>query len=54
MKNYPTDITDNQWQFIKKTLNFNERKRKHDLRTICNAIMYLVKTGIMDKMVAFF
>ncbi|CEN47944.1 Uncharacterised protein [Capnocytophaga canimorsus] len=43
MKNYPTDITDNQWQFIKKTLNFNERKRKHDLRTIWNAIMYLVK-----------
>ncbi|CEN35136.1 hypothetical protein CCAN12_590008 [Capnocytophaga canimorsus] len=32
MKNYPTDITDNQWQFIKKTLNFNEKKRKHDLR----------------------
>ncbi|MFK8296708.1 transposase, partial [Capnocytophaga canimorsus] len=50
MKNYPTDITDNQWQFIKKTLNFNERKRKHDLRTICNAIMYLVKTGYQWRM----
>lgn len=45
MKNYPTDISDNQWQFIKKTLNFNERKRKYDLRIIWNAIMYLVKTG---------
>ncbi|MFJ1426662.1 transposase, partial [Capnocytophaga canimorsus] len=50
MKNYPTDITDNQWQFIKKTLNFNERKRKHDLRTIWNAIMYLVKTGCQWRM----
>lgn len=45
MKNYPTNISDNQWQFIKKTLNFNDRKRKHNLRTIWNAIMYLVKTG---------
>lgn len=45
MKNYSTDITDNQWQFIKKSLNFDNRKRKHDLRTIWNAIMYLLKTG---------
>lgn len=45
MKNYSTNITDNQWQFIKKTLNFNNRKRKHSLRMIWNAIMYLIKTG---------
>ncbi len=46
MKNYLTNITDdNQWQFIKKTLNFNNRKRKYNLRTIWDAIMYLVKTG---------
>lgn len=50
MKNYPTNITDNQWQFIKKTLNFNNRKRKYDLRTIWNAIMYLVKTGCQWRM----
>lgn len=50
MKNYPTNITDNQWQFIKKTLNFNNRKRKHNLRTIWNAIMYLVKTGCQWRM----
>ena len=50
MRNYPTNISDNQWQFIKKTLNFNERKRKHDLRTIWNAIMYLVKTGCQWRM----
>lgn len=50
MKEYPTNITDNQWQFIKKTLNFNERKRKYDLRIIWNAIMYLVKTGCQWRM----
>jgi len=26
MKTYLTDLSDSQWQFIKKTLNFNERK----------------------------
>jgi transposase len=50
MKIYPTNISDNQWQFIKKTLNFNNRKRKYDLRTIWNAIMYLVKTGCQWRM----
>ena len=50
MKNYSTNITDNQWQFIKKTLNFNNRKRKHELRIIWNAIMYLIKTGCQWRM----
>jgi len=50
MKNYSTNITDNQWQFIKKTLNFNDRKRKYNLRTIWNAIMYLVKIGFQWRM----
>lgn len=49
-KNYPSNITDNQWQFIKKTLNFKERKRKYDLRSVWNAIMYLVKTGCQWRM----
>lgn len=31
-------------------MNFNERKRKFDLRTIWNAIMYLVKTGCQWRM----
>jgi len=30
-KVYPTDITDNQWQYIEKSLLWKERKRKHDL-----------------------
>ena len=25
---YPTDLTDNQWQYIKKTMNLKDRKRK--------------------------
>jgi transposase len=50
MKIYPTDLSDNQWQFIKKTLQFSERKRKHDLRSIWNAIQYIVKTGCQWRM----
>ena len=41
---YSTDLTDFQWQFIKSSLIFQERKRKHDLRTIWNVIHYVVKT----------
>jgi transposase len=50
MKNYPTDLSDNQWQFIKKTLQLDERKRKHNLRSIWDAIQYLVKTGCQWRM----
>jgi len=50
MKKYPTDLSDNQWQFIKKALQLGERKRKHNLRTIWNAIHYLVKTGCQWRM----
>lgn len=47
---YPTDLTDNQWQFIQKTLLFEERKRKHELKEIWNGIFYLVKTGFQWRM----
>jgi transposase len=50
MKNYSTDLSDNQWQFIKNTLQLGERKRKHNLRSIWNAIHYLVKTGCQWRM----
>jgi putative transposase len=50
MKKYPTDLSDNQWQFIKKTLQIDDRKRKHSLRSIWNAIQYLVKTGCQWRM----
>lgn len=47
---YPTDLSETQWQFIKKTLQLDERKRKHSLRSIWNAINYLVKTGCQWRM----
>lgn len=49
-KIYPTDLTDTQWQFIEKNLLFEERKRKHDLKEIFNAIFYLVKTDCQWRM----
>ena len=47
---YPTDLTQTRWQFIKKTLELDDRKRKHDLCHIWNAIFYLVKTGCQWRM----
>lgn len=47
---YSTDLSHTQWQFIKSSLNIDERKRKHDLRDIWNGIMYLVKTGCQWRM----
>ena len=49
-KTYPTDLTDNQWQYIEKTLLFEDRKRKHELKEIFNGIFYLVKTGCQWRM----
>lgn len=48
--NYSTDLSDSQWQFIKKVLNFNDRKRRHCLRVIWNSIHYIVKTGCQWRM----
>ena len=41
---YSTDLTDSQWETIKPYFNW-QRKRRHNLRHILNAIFYLVKTG---------
>jgi len=49
MRNYPSDLTDSQWQFIEKILN-DSRKRQHNLRKIWDAILYLVKTGCQWRM----
>jgi putative transposase len=48
--NYPTNLTEKQLQFIKNILDTNNRKRKHDLSEILNAIFYLVKTGCQWRM----
>ena len=47
---YQTDLTETQWQFIKKVLHIQARKRKHNLREIWNAILYLVKTECQWRM----
>ena len=51
--NYPSDLTDDQWSMIEPLLLEREaglrylggRKRRHDLRHIINAILYLTRTG---------
>lgn len=47
---YPTDLTETQWQIIKKSLNEKERKRKHSLKSIFNALLYVIKTGCQWRM----
>ena len=49
MTNYPTNVTDSQWQVIEKFLDAG-RKRKYELREIINAVLYLVKTGCQWRM----
>ena len=48
MKNYPTNLTENQWKVIENILNDN-RKRKHELKEIFNAIFYFLKTGCQQR-----
>lgn len=47
---YSTDLSDARWKYIKKTLQYDNRKRKHSLRAIWNGILYLVKTGCQWRM----
>ena len=49
MKHYSTNLSDSQWLLLSGILNDN-RKRKHSLRDIFNAIFYLLKTGCQWRM----
>lgn len=49
MKQYPSDLTDSQWQFIKNIVD-NGRKRKYSVRQIVNAILYITKSGCQWRM----
>ena len=49
MKHYPTCLTDSQWEAIKSIFNV-KRKRKHSIREIFNAVLYVVKTGCQWRM----
>ena len=41
---YQTDLTDARWEIVAEFIE-NGRKRKHSLRKIVDAILYVVKTG---------
>jgi len=49
MKRYPTDLADNQWQVINNILH-DTRKRKHELKELWNAMLYIVKSGCQWRM----
>ncbi len=49
MKTYPSDLTDNQWQVIKDLVD-NNRKRRHSMRKIVDAILYITKSGCQWRM----
>lgn len=49
MSDYPTNLSDGQWQIIAKFVDVS-RSRKYNLQEIVNAILYLVKTGIQWRM----
>src|SRR5438477_2289448 len=49
MTNYPTNVSNSQWQIISNFLDVN-RSRKYNLREIINAIVYVVKTGCQWRM----
>ena len=48
--NYPTNLTDKQWQVMENILDGKKRKRKHSLRDVFNAVLYLLKTGCQWRM----
>jgi putative transposase len=47
---YPTDLTDSEWEQIKPLLPSAERKRKHSLREVVNALFYQVRGGAAWRM----
>lgn len=52
-QNYPSDLTDSQWEHIKKLLpeqNQMGRPRELEMRQVVNAIFYLLVSGIQWRM----
>jgi len=50
---YETNLSDTQWQGIKKLIPQMERKRKHDMRRIFDALFYVLKTGCHWRMLPY-
>ena len=48
MQIYPTDLTGSQWSKI--AIFFTKRKRKHSLREIINALLYIAKSGVQWRL----
>jgi transposase len=49
-KPYPSDVTDEEWAFVAPYLTLMTLaapQRKHDLREVLNALLWLVRTGAM-------
>lgn len=46
---YTTNLTDSEWEVI-TSIHSDNRQRRHELRSIWNAIFYLVKTGCQWRM----
>lgn len=44
---YPTDLTDQQWQLIEPLFGFRKKgfQPKHSKREILNAVFYILRTG---------
>jgi putative transposase len=52
-KNYPSDLTDSQWEHIKELLPTAKRPRRPrelEMRQVVNAILYVVVGGIQWRM----
>lgn len=54
MIDYPTNLTDKQWKVIKNIVEIKKRKRKHSIRNMINAMMYITKTGCQWRQIKFF
>ena len=52
-KSYPSDVTDEEWAFVKPYLTLMREdapQREHDLREVFNGLRWIVKTGAQWRM----
>ncbi|MCE5260124.1 MAG: transposase [Chloroflexi bacterium] len=52
-KRYPSDLDDTQWQLVEAVLPLSRRigrPRRHDLRAVVDAILYLERTSCSWRM----
>jgi transposase len=52
-KPYPSDLSDEEWAFVAPYLTLmteDAPQRRHDLREVCNALRWIVRTGAQWRM----